>query len=44
MQKFEQIDYKNAREDVETFIEDKDLLELWSKEFFKDITKILEYK
>ena len=44
MQKFEQIDYKNAREDVETFIEDKDSLELWSKEFFKDITKILEYK
>ena len=40
--KFEQIDYKNAKEDVETFIEDKDSLELWSKEFFEEITKTLE--
>ena len=39
--KFEQIDYKNAKEDVEAFIEDKDSLELWSKEFFKEITKTL---
>lgn len=36
--KFDQIDYKNAKEDIETFIEDKNSLELWSKEFFKEIT------
>ena len=42
IKKFEQINYKNAKEDVETFIEDKDSLELWSKEFFKEITKTLE--
>lgn len=36
--RFDQIDYKNAKEDIETFIEDKNSLDLWSKEFFKEIT------
>lgn len=40
--KFEQIDYKNAKEDVENFIEDKESLNLWSEEFFKEITKKLQ--
>lgn len=35
--RFDQIDYKNAKEDIETFIEDKNSLDLWSKEFFKEI-------
>lgn len=39
--KFEEINYTNAKEDVITFIEDKDSLSLWSKEFFKEITKNL---
>lgn len=40
--KFEEIDYINAKEDVITFIEDKDSLNLWSEEFFKEITKELK--
>lgn len=40
--KFEQIDYKNAKEDVENFIEDKESLNLWSEEFFKEITKKMQ--
>lgn len=40
--KFEKIDYKNAKEDVEMFIEDKDSLNLWSADFFKEITKNLK--
>lgn len=39
--KFEEIDYTNAKEDVISFIEDKDSLNLWSEEFFKEITKNL---
>lgn len=39
--KFEEINYTNAKEDVITFIEDKDSLNLWSEEFFKEITKNL---
>lgn len=27
-----------SKEDIETFIEDKNSLDLWSKEFFKEIT------
>ena len=40
-ERFDKIDYSDAKEDVITFIEDKDSLNLWSKEFFKDITKSL---
>ena len=40
--KFEQIDYKKAKEDVLPFIEDKMSLEIWSEEFFKEITKELK--
>ena len=40
--KFEKIDYKNAKEDVEMFIEDKESLNLWSEDFFKEITKNLK--
>ncbi len=40
--KFKEIDYNDAKEDVITFIEDKDSLNLWSLEFFTEITKNLE--
>lgn len=39
--KFKEINYTNAKEDVITFIEDKDSLNLWSEDFFKEITKEL---
>lgn len=39
--KFEEINYTNSKEDVITFIEDKDSLSLWSEDFFKEITKNL---
>lgn len=41
-ERFEQIDYRSAREDVIPFIEDKRSIELWSKEFFIEITKDLK--
>ena len=41
-EKFQEIDYTNAKEDVITFINDKDSLNLWSAEFFIEITKNLE--
>ncbi len=40
--KFKEIDYNDAKEDVITFIEDKDSLNLWSLEFFTEISKKLE--
>ena len=40
-ERFDKINYLDAKEDVITFIEDKDSLNLWSKEFFKEITKSL---
>lgn len=40
--KFKEIDYNDAKEDVITFIEDKDSLDLWSLEFFTEISKNLE--
>lgn len=39
--KFEEIDYSDAKEDIITFIEDKESLIIWSEEFFKEITKEL---
>ncbi|MEG1646974.1 MAG: nucleotidyl transferase AbiEii/AbiGii toxin family protein [Clostridia bacterium] len=38
-ERFESIDFLKAKEDVIPFIKDKSKLELWSKEFFADITK-----
>lgn len=40
--KFLEINYKNAKEDVMTFIEDKDSLNLWTSDFFTEITKNLK--
>lgn len=40
--KFQEIDYTNAKEDVIAFINDKDSLNLWSTEFFIEISKKLE--
>lgn len=37
--RFSVIDYKQAKEDVIPFIKDKSKLDLWSKEFFMEITK-----
>lgn len=39
--KFEEINYSDAKEDIITFIEDKESLIIWSEEFFKEITKEL---
>lgn len=39
--KFNQINYNDAKEDVIVFIEDKESLNLWSSEFFKEITNTL---
>ena len=39
--KFNEINYNHAKEDVIAFIEDKDSLNLWTKEFFIEITKNL---
>jgi len=40
--KFNEIKYSDSKEDVITFIEDKDSLNLWSSEFFIEISKDLE--
>lgn len=40
--KFKEINYKLAKEDVLPFIEDKESLDLWSEEFFIEISKNLE--
>ncbi len=40
--KFKEINYNDAKEDVIAFIEDKDSLNLWSWEFFTEISKNLE--
>ncbi len=37
--RFETIDFEQAKQDVSPFITDKSQLELWNKEFFKDITQ-----
>jgi len=39
--KFKEINYKDAKEDVLPFIEDVASLDLWSEEFFKEISKML---
>ena len=40
--KFEEIDYKNAKEDVLPFIRNIDGLDMWSREFFINITSMLK--
>lgn len=39
--RFKEINYKDAKEDVFPFIEDKNSLDLWNKDFFIEITKNL---
>lgn len=41
-EKFNQINYVEAKEDILPFIEDTDSLNLWSKEFFTEITNELK--
>ena len=41
IQKFEKIDYKEAKEDVLSFIKDVNSLDLWDKDFFIQITQEL---
>lgn len=38
-ERFAAIDYKQAKEDVVPFIKDKHRLDIWSVEFFTEITK-----
>lgn len=40
-ERFETIDYENAKSDVQDFIKDKSQLNLWSSAFFKSITENL---
>lgn len=40
--RFDNIDFENAKEDVKDFIKDKQVLELWSANFFKSITNELK--
>ena len=40
--RFDYINYEQAKEDVLPFIKDKSKLDLWSKDFFKEITKNLQ--
>lgn len=39
--KFNEIDYNDAKEDVKPFIKNIDNLNIWSKEFFVSITENL---
>lgn len=41
-ERFENLDIEQAKEDVLPFIKDQSKLDLWSKEFFKEITKSLQ--
>lgn len=41
-ERFENMDFEQAKEDVLPFIRDKSKLDLWSKEFFIEITKKLQ--
>ena len=43
-ERFATIDFELAKQDVLPFVADKSKLELWSKEFFIDITQNLKYK
>ena len=39
--RFDSIDYAQAKQDVEPFIHDISVLDVWSAEFFKQITEEL---
>ena len=41
-QRFESLDFKQAKEDVLPFVKDKTKLDLWSKEFFINLVERLE--
>ncbi len=41
-QRFDMIDYTQAKEDVESFIRDASILNLWKADFFKQITQDLK--
>ena len=41
-ERFENLDIEQAKQDVLHFIKDKTKLDLWSKEFFIEITKKLQ--
>lgn len=41
IKRFEQIDYDDAKKDIEPFIKDREVLNIWSKEFFIQITEQL---
>ena len=43
-ERFAEIDYEQAKQDVLPFIKDKSKLNLWSAAFFTDITKNLQIK
>ena len=40
--KFESIDYDQAKKDVARFIKDERVLDVWGAEFFKQITEKLD--
>ena len=42
--KFDEIDFKDSKEDIMPFINDVKSLEIWNKEFFTDIIKNLQEK
>ena len=42
-ERFSNIDFAQAKEDVLPFVKDKSKLDLWSKEFFIEITKQLQF-
>lgn len=44
IQKFHHIDFEEAKRDVEPFIRDTSVLDMWSKEFFISITENLKEK
>lgn len=39
--RFDSIDYAQAKQDVEPFVHDTSVLDVWSAEFFKQITEEL---
>ena len=41
-ERFSNMDFAQAKEDVLPFVKDKSKLDLWSKEFFIEITKTLQ--
>ncbi len=40
--RFEEIDFENAKEDVQNFIQNTEELKLWNKEFFCEITNMIK--